>query len=380
MRILLAVLTSVLFFTACEFNQDPLSGSAGNVQENRPPEYNKPLPEKPMDQESVQLDVPDSVRGRVGTPIELKIDGRVMVEGVGYTITLNNLGELPGATFDPNTSLFKWTPPKTFVGSEPSMMGALRLTMATIPTERIPVVTVKRKEVIFVIENAYTRPIIQKIEGEGSFPAGLDHSLTVTFEDLDALVLPEAKLIAEECSNSSMRSVNNLAYVTKYETTDVANVYKANVRLELTRSDLPTGKYCLGFSALSKHGVKSLVAVKEFGISGRPTQTRITLPSSIELIGGQSLQRAFSVYDQTGNGKVTITSISGLDTQLPGSSIVCGDSEFRNQTNCVLDLVTSTVTTAKNFSVSIYTQSASFDGTRTVPNRHDIRIIVKAAN
>lgn len=380
MKVLLAVLTSVLFFTACEFQQDPLSGASDNVKKNNPPAAEKPVKEEAYPTEALQIEFPTKVDGRVGSPIEFKIAGHMMMEGVDFKLMVDNLADFEGATFDEATGIFKWTPTKAFVGGQPSMEGYLRLTMYTVPTELVPKIAVRREHVTFVIANQYTKPVLMSITSQGNYPAGSDYTLDVTVEDIDAYSPSEVQIVAEECSSYYSKSASIFVYSDSFSATKTPNQYTTKIRLRLSSVDVPTGNYCLAYRAVSKHGVRSDLKKVEFGIAGKPKETRITLSPKFEVVAGTTVQKEFSIFDPSNNGAVSILSVDGLETKFPGSSLVCGPSSYKSQLDCVLNIVTTATMAARDHIVSIRTESVAPGVTPKAISRHDTRITVKAAN
>src|SRR5690606_248790 len=47
-----------------------------------------------------------------------EIEVRVLRDGYTATLSFPTLGEFPGASFDPTTNIFSWTPPMGFVASK----------------------------------------------------------------------------------------------------------------------------------------------------------------------------------------------------------------------------------------------------------------------
>ncbi len=377
MKAIIALFAAVLMLSSCEFQQDPLSGASDAVRNGRPPEAGKPVSESPYPKEALQIDSPSVVNGRVGNPVEFQIAGRVAVEGVTHTIAIDNLSDFPGATFDQSKGLFSWVPKKDTVGSVPSAELTLRVSLVTVATAKNPVVAIERKNIVLVIVNSYSKPIVSYVNGNTDIQAGVRSNLTFQVEDQDALSSGDITLGVRDCSAYNMDSI---AHFIELPTT-IQNVggskYTGNLTVNLyTGADaLTTGRYCFGLVSISKFGVVSEIYKKELYIEGRVKNTRIT-GNTVEVPSGQALRFSFSVFDPSGAGVVSVKSIGDFATKLPGSSITCGNS-LNGIVDCV-GLIDATNLAPAEFSFTIMTENKSARSTQTTPTNHTLIVKVKA--
>lgn len=382
MRILLAVLTSVLFFTACEFQQDPIAGAPDAVRNGRVPDQGKPVPEKALPADALQIDGPKDVRARVGVPVEFKIQGRVLVDGVDFGIAIENLSEFPKATYNEQTGEFKWTPTKEIVAGLPETDVFLKVRLITV---RTPAVASSVREEVYRIniKNDYTRPMVNFITAQPHYFTGSNYELPFEVEDIDANGENDVKLVVRDCPMSySYKSIAHFVKIQNFRADrNRPGKFTGALSLQLANAALvPSDSYCFSLEATSKFNVSSVIYNQQFKISSRVRDTRSNL-EQVEILLGQMMSLSFSIYDPSGYGAVSLASMTDITTLLPGSSLTCRRSPNNNaQLDCTGVIVT-TGAEAKNYDLEIFTTntiSAYGYPEQTKQTKHNLRIKVKA--
>lgn len=383
MKILLAALTTVLFFTACEFQQDPTEGAPEAVRNGRIPDQNKPVAEKSLPADALQIDGPNDVFGRVGTPVEFKIQGRVMVEGVNFTLSIENLSEFPGATYDAQTGEFKWTPTKEIVSGFSETDVFLKVRLVTVRTEKVAS-SLREASFRINVKNTYTRPIVNFITAEKNYVTGSNYDMAFELEDIDATGDGDVNLSVRDCASSySYKSISHFVKIQRY-TRDANRPGKfvGTLSLQLSNAALvPSDSYCFALQATSKFNVASELYTKQFNIQSKIRDTRANL-EEVEMLLGQTMSLSFSIYDPSGYGTVSVKSMTDISTLLPGSSLSCRRAVGNiSQLDCtgVLNAVGVAV---KNYDVEIVVlntlQPSLTVPAQTKPTTHKLRIKVKA--
>ncbi|WII73613.1 hypothetical protein QJS83_06970 [Bdellovibrio sp. 22V] len=386
MKSMLVLFASIMFLTACELQQDPLTGASDQVRQGVPPATGKPVAAKPLPKEALQIDTPLLVNGRVGQPVEFKITGRVMTgDDQPFTITIDNLADFPGATYDAATGDFKWTPTKAAVGSFPSMELSLRITLATEITPKSPTISIERKTISLVIVNSYSKPIINTVTGPSTLIGGQRHTFDFTMEDIDALSVQDVSVMARDCAGSYNDSIGHLVEVKDIKATTTPNKYEGKAILDLQNSALSStlvsGSYCFTLAAVSKHGVVSDLYKRDFYIDALLKKSRLSMELAPVLVKGEKMRIAFSIFDPTGNAEVSLKSMDDLAAQLPGSSLACkSDWGSRFQLNCqgLIDTTGASVV-EKVYTFNIVTETTASRSTQKVMTDHVLRVNVKAA-
>lgn len=382
MKNLIVFFAAVLMLTGCDLQQNPLKNAPKEVQEGRMPDTGKVEIPEAFPKEALQIDAPNVINGRVGSPLEFKIGHRVMVEGVQAELQIDNLSEFVDAEFDVATGTFTWTPTREAVGNFGSVELPLNITLLTIPSDAYPKVSVERKKVMIVVMNAYTRPIIESLTGPAQVAVGSRYTYKLVLEDLDAYTRHDVSIFNRSCATFR----TDLSYLVSFGTpvVDLNNPGKflVDVTLDLgsmNARELPTNTYCFGIAAVSKYGQVSQIYKQDITLTGTYKATRIST-TTLDVEVGKQVDFAFSVYDPTGNGNVTINSISDLGAMLPGSEIVCkapiNDDSFQN---CTGKIDASSVTQENVYSLEIQTTVDGRGTSRTpLSSKHIVKIHVNA--
>lgn len=383
MKLFVAILAGLLLLTGCEAEQDPIKGAPEVIREGRPPDAQKPTPEPPLAKEALQIDAPNLVNGRVGAPLEFKILGRVMIPDVGFSITIDNLSEFPGATYDATTGDFKWTPAKSAVGSFPSLSMELRVTLVTEVSEKSPTVSAEKKAIALVIQNSYSKPIVNTVTAPPTpISIGNSYKFKVAMEDVDALSTGDVSMMVRDCEKSYYStSIGHLVKLGKVKAGTTFGKYENEATVDLTKADYLEGaRYCFAVSAVSKHGVSSDLYEVEFEAEGRMKNTKITLEKVPTLTLGDKMQIAFTIYDPSATGTLTMTRFDEISKILPGSSLTCNRSyATKYQLDCTGLIDTKAAVGGTEYALNFTVENAGAYRMAKSTTTHTLRIYVKAA-
>ncbi len=187
MKLIIALLATAMFLTACEFSQDPLAGSSDAVRAGKPAEDNQKIePAKAIPSDFLKIDATQDTNGRVGSPLEIKILGRVLVPDVDSRIEIENIADYPNAKYDTTTGIFSWTPTKSHDGRSSigrSSCGHRFSYGCDAYIHR----HARAKRVWMKISNDYVKPIINSISGTTSgLIGGKRYTYDFALEDVDA--------------------------------------------------------------------------------------------------------------------------------------------------------------------------------------------------
>jgi hypothetical protein len=387
MKLNSALFLSLAFLTACGLKQDPLSSAPDSVRSGVPPNIKKEASTQPLPKEALQIDVPNLINGRVGSPLEFRVSGRVMVPNLNYKLSVDNLAEFPGAIFDATTGEFKWTPSRTVMGNSPSVEIPLRLSLVTEPNPESPIISIERKTILLVIVNHYSKPIINSISGSEPILTGAKYTYPVVLEDIDAINAQDVTINVRDCSPSyNTGSIAHAVTVRKIES-DVTspNKYKGEVTLDLSAADnlRNNGTYCFGLIAVSKFGIVSDIYKKEVYIELKMKPTKITTQVGPNLTIGEKALFSFSIYDPAGLGSLTLRSMDDIGQMLPGSRISCKSTAYtRSQLDCdgVIDATNPAKAREQEFYLKFSVENAGSRVTQATVTNHSIRIQVRAVN
>jgi hypothetical protein len=377
-----ALIISVLALSSCKMQQDPIEGAPEAIRLGRPPSAPRPVQEKPLDKNALQIDAPSLVNGRVGSSVEFNIFGRVMTPNVGFQISIDNLSEFPGATFDANKGEFKWQPQKTTVGNLPSVELPLRVTLSTIPTKDAPTVSVERKTIVLVIGNNYSKPLINVVTGPSAIVTGGRHTFKFQLEDIDAAAASDVTIDVRTCdTNYNENSLSHLVTVKDVQLDSAgSHKFKGEAILDLVGADyVNSGSYCIGLIAVSKHGVVSDLYKKAFSVEAKMKATKMTMEYTPVITVGEKIQIGFSIYDATGVGRLNIRSMDSITLDFPGSTLVCNPNlSAKYQIDCA-GLVDATTAKPNSYFYNIVVENLGTRAIQTTVTNHILKLQVKGA-
>lgn len=155
-----------LSFAGCG-NQDPLAGQPDYIK-NATPGFQKPAPPVASKENMIissnasHFFFTENVEGQVS------ITGRILLDNYETELTIDNLSDFDGATFDAATGIFSWTPPKGFVsGSESTRTTFLRARLNGRQTQT-NITATRTEDFPMTVSRLERQPTITK---ETGFPA-----------------------------------------------------------------------------------------------------------------------------------------------------------------------------------------------------------------
>lgn len=381
MKLVIALIASALLISSCSFQQNPLDGAADEIVNGNLPDTNKPIAEKPLDKMNLQIDAPSLVNAAVGTPVKFNIAGRVLVPGVEFMLYIDNMDSFPGATFDPVTGDFSWTPTKESIGTQISTQINLSITIATVVAPG-RVSTSENKNVTIVLVNSFEKPTINSLSGEDSVIGGMSYTYTFALTDKDAVGKDAINIIGQPCGTSA-RSLTAYFNLVRYTVKDLGN---GNFTGELTMdlynaTNLTAGQYCVGLAAVTSQGKVSDIYKMTLNYEARLQKALSTLSTKpITMTVGDVQKLSFSIYDPSGLGIMSVNKVEDLSLGLPGSTISCVvDSGNRSVVNCEMLLDARTAVPGTVRSKIEVTTTGSVRAKQTLVSTHNINVIVKAA-
>lgn len=377
MKLLIPILVGAILLAGCE--QDPLKGASDKVRNGRSPDSGKMEQPKPRDKAFLQIDAPTRQNGRVGSPIEFKIGGRILIPNVQFQLAILNLSEFPGATYNELTGEFSWTPSLSEMGTRPSIDRYLKIIISTVQSPTEPTISSETSEVLISVSQRYFKPILNVASaGWNDYMVGSAYKLDFTVEDLDALETDDINLIVRDCPQTSY--TDSVAHVVSMDKVVVpegtSGKYKGKVTVDLTYAkNLRKRKYCFAVSAMSRLGVISDPYKVEMNVAPQVSNTEDTATKAPVIKTGTVVRYNFSIYDPTNQGVVEIKTIDDLSTILAGSSVACErDSSMKWQQDCTALIDASALTEAKDYSFKIVTSNTL--NSQTVQTTHTIKFKV----
>ncbi|MBC7420622.1 MAG: hypothetical protein H7328_07835 [Bdellovibrio sp.] len=327
---LIAVVSMFAALSACNTKQDPLADASDAIKNGVPPSTKPVQNEEPLSKVALQIDSPLLVNGRVGSLTEIKIQGRVLIPGVGFKLQIENMAQFPGATFDPVTGLFRWTPSKEALPNGLDGQFELNIALVTVPGNTGYPVSVEKKTITLNIFRNYTKPMITSVVGNSSnMIVGGRYDFAVMLEDFDSSLPSDFSLFFKDCSNGT---VGRISQAVSYQNINFIKdtqpgKFRGFVTMNLTDTRLAFNNrnFCFTVTAVSKYYVSSNPYQVDVVVKN-PLQAAKTTRSIIDVKKGTSGEYNISFFDPGQVGAIKVSKMPDL-TALPGSTITC-DNNF----------------------------------------------------
>ncbi len=369
-------LLSVLVFAGCTgFNQDPLKDSAdsikGAVDPSTKPDLIKALPPG-----SYSLVVPEeSIVFKVGQTKSYTLQLRAYVPEYNYNFSIVNLADFPGATFDAASGVFTWNPPSTAISALKSHDAFdAQVKISAVSKVGGQILESFDKVRFYVETDVTTLPSIKSINFAAAisnplmFEEGSARDFTITAEDLDGQdvdgMRPTLTFSGKLAAFATVRSTKYVASTNKWE---------FEVRTDLGGADVTKNMESAPLSVqvvnrLNKTSVPSKVDFIVLARLGAPLSTfdntttfTVNTPSSV----------VFTIYDAQGESIPTLSSTSSL----PLGAVINCDKSTRIFQQCRFEWTPTTIGGYSTI-LEIETRSSSPVDTRP-PVKNIISIMYK---
>lgn len=377
MKLYTALIGSLFLVSACSFQQNPLDGVSGQVNDGTRPDTNKPIAEKPLDKMNLQIDSPRDVRTAVGNEVKFKITGRVLTAGVDFQLYFDNLALFPGATYDPVTNDFRWTPTAEILGSDYITELPLSVTIVTIP-EPGRIASSENKIITISISKKFSKPTIKSLGGVDKVIGGYSYNLPFALTDLDARGKGDITIVGKPCGIK--RSLTAYINLYTYGLRDLGKgEFEGEVTLDLSQApNLSQGSYCIGLAAVSAQGKVSDIYEKNFEYDPKVQSSLWTITEPVSISVGEVKRINFAIFDPAGAGVMSVTKMSDISANMPGSSWTCAVNKADNALiNCEA-IIDATMAKPGRNEVMIGVSTASRKMVQNKSNTHTLVINVKA--
>ncbi len=331
---MIALVSMCMILNACNTNQDPLTNAPDAIKNGVPPTNKPGQSEEPLSKVALQIDAPSVVNGRVGSITEIKIQGRVLIPGVGFKLQIENMAQFPGATFDAVSGVFKWTPTKDAIANGVDGQFNLEILLITQPGSTGYPVSVEKKTITLNILRNYSKPVINSVTvNSQNMIVGGRYDLAVQLEDFDSATAQDFSLFFKDCATSNVGKISQaVSYTPSGFIKDTqAGKFKGYVTLNLSNYRLPfdNRNFCFTATVVSKYAISSdpyqvNVVVKN------PLQAARATRMAIDIKTGTAGEYNISFFDPGQVGAIKVTQMPDLSV-LPGSTITC-DNNFGYQT------------------------------------------------
>jgi hypothetical protein len=346
-KILAALMTVAALGTGCSMNQDPYANQPDEVKNAGP--MDQAPKEKHSDALSsayLRIQAEDSYEFREGQETKLTIKGAVLADANGHTpvlgqdyqLTIDNMTDFPGATFDANTGEFKWTPKAGYVDTEYTKNVHIQVTLATL----FKPILQTQKNIIGIITRTGIDPTVESID-DLTNPAtkeGDTRDFRVWVRDPHASdksadTKPRLAIVADGYGSTSAA---NLIYCVSSNCTNPdkdpndPQRYSFKMRLDLTGKEITkadTATLTFGVMAISRFGETSPVKRANVVVRSKIQNPEISwsVNDPIEVVAGRQNLINFTVYDPNSEGQLTVNFDTACNLTL-GPTATCSCSNL----------------------------------------------------
>lgn len=332
-----AILSSILIMAALagcsKWNQDPLTGLEGNLQDGRnTPTGEAPKPGTPSD--NIRIDTVDNYSFQEGTEGSFIITARMLVPGYETSIDFVNLESFPGAQFDPATGTFSWTPP---VGTSAGPGLHVKELLIRVTAEREGYVSQVRVEGRQIsVTKMTTAPEVISTTGPKTLREGEMGFFKVLVRDRSAAegisaTWPSLMTMAPSYGRnlSGYLTVSDVKSLGKGE-------FEFTLKVSLTNEEVSDSVevYQADLIAYSSSGVRSVSKNISINFYTSFSKIQSTWWESVTAVIGKPLRYQFTIYDP----KDEVALSNPVFSNLPGGALVdCKmDYPLKSRYRCVL--------------------------------------------
>lgn len=328
-----------IFALGC--SQDPFEGRSEEIRNAAPPDR-KPIPEKPLSEMALRIDVPDFVTFNEGKEGEVRIQGRVLNPVAGreaemgkdFVITVENLADFPGASYDENVGVFKWTPPFKYVNENYTRNVTLDLKLST----KGGIVKSRTRQLPAFVSRSEVDPQVVDVLMFSPEPVreGDIREFHVVVRDPESLdktnMRPRLLVVSASNASASFRNgahlVRPASVAEPEQDKNDPTLWKFRMAIDTTRRELTANqeRFAFGLVAVSRFGRSSAPRNVDFFIRTKVGRPQITWNNALALVtAGERSTFTFTVFDPAGEGRVA-GDLGACSDVLPGASCTCPPS------------------------------------------------------
>jgi|GEM_PF-2870730 len=342
----LAAIALLAIFAGCSLHQDPYADQPEEVKNAgpmTPVEKTKSPDAMSPSSLRIQFQPEDSLEFKEGVESKVTIKGSVMMDvnghdpvlGQDYQLSIDNIADFPGASWDASTGEFKWTPTVGYVQSEYTRNVHLNVTLRTFFGTKLTA----QKSIIGVITRAELDPTIESIDDLTMNPVKegevRDFKVVVRdphADDRSADTKPRLTIVSD---GSGASSASNLIYCAGYKgCTDPEKDpndpqrYTFKLRADLQNKEVTLNRSTLSFGvmATSRFGEASAVKKANIVIVSQIQDPQISWSAgdAIQVVAGRENTVNFTVFDPGSDGQLSVSFDTRCDLTLgPNATCSC---------------------------------------------------------
>jgi hypothetical protein len=330
-----SILGVLLVTAACsKLEQDPLVDKKGQFDRG----IEKPtVPEapKPVDSDAIRIDAVSYFSFLEQEADEIKISARVLIPDYELQISIPNIADFPGATYDAANGVFRWNPPRNLIPVDRQRIERMLQVRVAARKENNPAL-IGTKSIVVALQRNLQIPVVRSVDISSiSLREGRDTNFRVLVRDLDADL-------------SDNRTWPRLELGMVVDRTPLMNVVKF-LRIDREGQDL---SYSFNMNLMNKELTKNFVdaglsftPISRYQSVGTPANLSIRIFTSfsilastwqpIQVVAGEKIDQTFLIMDT----KSELTLRYLRTENLPGGATMSCTPANRNVLSCRLQWV-----------------------------------------
>ncbi|MBC7371741.1 MAG: hypothetical protein H7326_09255 [Bdellovibrionaceae bacterium] len=300
MQQVFTILVVMLSISACsKWGQDPLAGEPLAQTDKRDgPTGEKPRPGTNSD--NIRIDTVPTFGFQEETEGSFVIEARMLVPDYTTSIDIPNISEFAGATFDPNSGRFTWTPAVgTVVGLDSA---SKQLDIRVIAKKAGAEDQVRSESRMMVITRLNLAPTIESVSAPLSLREGKTGMITVVVIDRNASDGVESTWPTLVVSKPDY-SLNIAGFLDDPEVTSIGNSkFKFQMELNLEDVEITDSLKVAGavMRAYSSAGRSSAEREFQMDIMTSFSDLKTTWTETLHSTNGNLFEYTFAIYDPKG--------------------------------------------------------------------------------
>ncbi len=292
--------------TACSgMNQDPLAKKpqALNDVVEKP---TLPPVVTPVASDAIRIDTVDFINFDEGQTSEFQISARVLLPDYEFEIEIDNPQDFPGATFDPASGKFSWTPQGVLVGGE---LKTDRLLMVRVTAEKPnAAVLMGTKAVRIQINRIFNDPkIVSVLAPTAGIREGSIEYITLKVNDMDAVSGDQGTWPRLVFSNPAgvENGIAGFMHVDRVLALP-NNDFEFKIGVDLRKSDIvrTSEVFKADFRVASRFNKISDVESFSIRVKNLLGKAQTTWTEKAEYEGGLKVDNQFMIFEPRGEGDI----------------------------------------------------------------------------
>lgn len=357
--------------------QDPFANKSDAIKQGVPPELDRgPVVPKPIPSDALRISSDSEVYNFKETFVgELTVAGRVLQGVPDFILSIDNMDEFPGATFDAKTGAFKWTPPKDSTGGAYGVPKSLRVRLEATPVAGGAKLATT-KDILIYVTRAEGDPEILNVDDLKTLPTreGEIRKFDVTLTDPDGsdvdgarprlIAIPSVRGIADVAGlvymDESTAAKPNPVFDIASKTWKFSMVLDLRTRTNQRGRDFTDRQATFKFAlqAISRYGGTAIKPV-DADIITDVLPPQVTWGDAIEIVGGVENSIQFTAFDPYAEGQIRVEFVTRVD-QLPGAAVAfCNQGTRAGDMICTLSWKPLPVTAKTDVEIKFNVRNSS---------------------